>query len=98
MRVTAYCPCPICCGAWADGITASGRPVTANRGRFVAADTDALPLGTRVSIPGYHGGRFVPVLDRGSKIKGNRLDVFFPAHRQARQWGVKYLDVRVSPS
>jgi len=35
--VTAYCPCARCCGSWADGITASGRPVTANGGRFVAA-------------------------------------------------------------
>ena len=37
MRVTGYCACSKCCGKWSDGITASGRPVTANRGRFVAA-------------------------------------------------------------
>jgi 3D (Asp-Asp-Asp) domain-containing protein len=95
MRITAYCPCPICCGKWADRMTASGRPVTTNRGRFVAADTGVLPFGTQVSVPGYHGGQKVPVWDRGCTIKGNRLDVFFPSHQRAKEWGVKYLPVTI---
>src|SRR4051812_3298311 len=37
MEVTAYCPCPICCGEGAHGITASGKLVSHNGGRFVAA-------------------------------------------------------------
>jgi 3D (Asp-Asp-Asp) domain-containing protein len=95
MLVTGYCPCRKCCGKFADGKTASGRRITYNRGRFVAADTSLLPFGTKVSIPGYHGGRPVPVEDRGGRIKGRRLDLFFFSHHQAREWGSQWVDVTV---
>ena len=95
MTVTAYCPCSKCCGENAQGITASGQSVRANHSRFVAADTRILPFHTRLSIPGYDNGKLVPVLDRGGAIKGNRLDVFFPTHQQARNWGVRNLAVTV---
>jgi 16S rRNA (guanine966-N2)-methyltransferase len=36
-----------------------------------------------------------PVLDVGAKIKGRRLDVLFPTHRQAQQWGKRWLTVTV---
>lgn len=97
MEVTAYCACPKCCGPNAMGITASGKPVSHNHGRFVAADTRLLPFGTRLSIPGYHGGIEVEVIDRGGAIKGNKLDVFFPSHEQAKQWGRQRLLVTVFP-
>ena len=93
MRVTAYCPCPQCCGRWSDGFTASGLPVTANGGRFVAADPKVLPVGSQVRVPGYNDGKPVPVLDTGSAIVGDRLDVFFPTHDEAVAWGVRWLDV-----
>ena len=93
MTVTAYCPDACCCGVYADGVTASGRPVTTARGRFVAADTDLLPLGTLLSVPGYAGGRPVEVIDRGAAIRGMRLDVFFADHEDAAAWGVRELDV-----
>jgi 3D (Asp-Asp-Asp) domain-containing protein len=95
MQVTAYCPCKRCCGPNAHGITASGKPVTANGGVFVAADTDLLPLGVHVIVPGYNGQNPVEVIDRGSAIKGNRLDVFFPTHEQAMAWGRQWLAVTV---
>lgn len=95
MEVTAYCACTHCCGPNAQGLTASGRPVSYNRGRFVAADTRLLPFYTQLSIPGYHGGEPVPVLDRGGAIKGNKLDVYFDSHETARQWGRRWLPVRV---
>jgi len=95
MTVTAYCPCRKCCGKHADGVTASGRSVKTNGGRFVAADTRVLPMFTKVAIPGYNGGKAVPVLDVGGAIKGNRLDVFFATHQQARNWGVRKLKVTV---
>ncbi|HWB52777.1 MAG TPA: 3D domain-containing protein [Tepidisphaeraceae bacterium] len=95
MRVTAYCANKKCCGPHACGITASGKPVSFNEGRFVAADTSVLPFGTKVSIPGYHGGQSVPVIDRGGAIKGDRLDVFFPSYETALQWGVKWLPVTI---
>lgn len=92
--VTAYCPCPKCCGRWADGVTASGEPVTANGGFFVAAPP-ALPFGTLVVVPGYADGKAVPVLDRGGRIDGRRLDVFFPTHAEAVAWGRRTLTVRI---
>ena len=97
MEVTAYCACPLCCGPNARGLTASGKPVSHNNGRFVAADTRLLPFGTRLSIPGYHDGLAVEVIDRGGAIKGNKLDVYFPTHEQARQWGRRKLLVTVLP-
>ncbi len=96
MVVTAYCPCSKCCGKWSRyRKTASGYPVTTNGGQFVAADTRVLPFGTRVRIPGYAGYQDVPVLDRGRLIKGYRLDVYFPSHAQAKQWGKQALWVEV---
>jgi len=93
MLVTAYCPCTECCGPDARGVTASGRPVSANGGKFVAADGD-IPFGTRLVIPGYNDGQPVEVLDRGGAIKGDHLDVFFPTHGQAKRWGARRLEVR----
>lgn len=93
MEVTAYCPCTRCCGPRAQGITASGKTVDYAGGRFVAADTSIFPFGTRFSIPGYHDGAAVEVVDRGGAIKGNKLDVFFPSHETAVLWGRQRLAV-----
>ena len=95
MLVTAYSPDAQSCGAFADGITASGYSVKTNGMKLVAADTTLLPFGTMLSIPGYDDGYIVPVLDRGGAITGNHLDVLFPTHDQALQWGVQHLDVTV---
>ena len=95
MLVTAYCPCEKCCSGHSDGITACGKSVYANRSRFVAADTRLLRFGTKVSIPGYYGGSPVPVYDRGGRIKGRRLDVFFLSHWRAKKWGARWLNVTV---
>ena len=94
VRVTAYCPCPICCGKYSDGITADGHSVLRNRSHFVATNT-RLPFGTMLSVPGYNGGAPVPVWDRMAKSKEPRVDVFFRSHQRARQWGVQWLDVTV---
>ena len=91
-KVTAYCPCEICCGDFADGITASGRRAT---GLIVAAPPN-IPFGTVLDIPGYGKAE---VLDRGGAIKNNRLDVLFTdkdgvsGHQRALNWGVQELTV-----
>jgi len=95
MRVTAYCPCRVCCGRHSDGKTASGKSILTNGSHFVAADTRLLAFGTRVSVPGYYAGAPVPVLDRGARIKGRRLDVFFRSHQRAKRWGTRWLNVTV---
>ena len=94
MEVTAYCPCKKCCGENAQGITASGHEVSYNQSRFVAADTDRLPFGTKLVIPGYGSGA-VEVIDRGGAIKGHKLDVFFTTHQEALQWGRQWVDVTI---
>ena len=89
---TAYSPDARSCGKWADGITASGMSVWTNGMKLVAADR-SIPFGTIVTIPGYNGERPVQVLDRGGKIKGNRMDLLYPTHDVALQWGAQRLDV-----
>jgi 3D (Asp-Asp-Asp) domain-containing protein len=93
MRVTAYCPCEKCCGEYADGQTASGHHIQPGDA-FVAADRK-YPFGTEMVIPGYNDTKPVKVLDRGGAIKGDRLDLFFASHRQALEWGVRDIDVKV---
>ena len=110
MQVTGYCKCGKCCGwhrTWYGrpvfssgpnkgkrkpvGVTASGsraRPGT------IAADTSLYPFGTVMYIPGYGYGR---VEDRGGKVKGQHIDLYFRSHRQALAWGNRKLRVKVWP-
>ena len=84
-EVTAYCSCKRCCGKWADGITASGKPAVWG---VVAADWKVLPKGTRITLSCFPGQTFT-VLDIGGAIKGRRIDVWFPSHREALEFGRK---------
>jgi len=93
MRVTAYCPCPKCCGRYSDGETACGHKILPGDA-LVAADKK-YPFGTEMVISGYNGGEPVKVLDRGGAIYENRLDVLFLSHEEALEWGVKYIDVKI---
>lgn len=95
MVVTAYSPDERSCDHWADGYTATNHSVWTNAMKLVAADTTLLPFGSMVSVPGYAENEVVPVLDRGGAIKGRRLDVLFPTHEIARQWGRRKLQVTV---
>ena len=88
-RITAYCPCEKCCGAWADGITASG--TVATEGRTIAVDPDVIPLGSIVEINGI---QYIAE-DTGGSIKENRIDIFFNSHDDALEWGVQYIDVSI---
>jgi hypothetical protein len=56
------------------------------------AGPPGLPFGTLVAVPGYG---LVPVLDRGGSIRRDRLDVFFPTHGEALEWGRRVLVVWV---
>ena len=94
MRTTAYSPDERSCGVWADGITASGMSVWTNGMKLAAADP-SIPFGTILTVPGYNEGHPIPVLDRGGAIKGNRLDLLYPTHDIAMQWGVQDLEVVV---
>jgi 3D (Asp-Asp-Asp) domain-containing protein/peptidoglycan hydrolase CwlO-like protein len=63
------------------GRTATGAPVGWG---VVAVDPSVIPLGTRMSIPGYGEGI---AADTGSAIQGDTIDLWFPTLAQARAWG-----------
>ena len=89
-KLTAYCPCPKCCGEWADGVTYTGTEATA--GRTIAVDPTVIPLGTTVHI----NGQAYTAEDIGGAIKGHRIDVYFPTHTEALQFGVQYAEVAIN--
>ena len=95
MKVTAYSPDAASCAPFDDGLTATMKSVTINDGRLVAADPKVLPMHTLISVPGYHDNEIVPVLDKGGRIKGARLDVLYPTHRRALKWGVQWLPITI---
>lgn len=96
-KVTAYCPCEVCCDEYAinrplnkDGkeivYTASGE--IAKEGITVAA-SKSIPFGTELYIDGHA----FTVQDRGSAVTENCIDIYFESHEKAKEWGVQYKDV-----
>ena len=63
------------------GHTATGLPVGWG---VVAVDPSVIPLGTRMTIPGYGEG---VAADTGSAVRGYDIDLWFPTLAQARAWG-----------
>ena len=86
LEATAYCACPICCGSWADGRTATG--TWATEGRTVAADPRLFAAGTCLAL-GDIGRRIVE--DTGSAILGWRVDVYFDSHQAALNFGRRFV-------
>lgn len=89
MTATAYDPGPRSCGRHADGRTATGERAT--RG-VVATDPRVIPMGTRLYIPGYG---FAVAADRGSAIKGMRIDLCYDTYAEARRFGRRKVDVYI---
>ena len=71
------------------GHTATGIPVGWG---VVAVDPSLIPLGTRLTIPGY--GEAVAA-DTGSSIRGARIDLWFPTLAQARAWGRRTITITI---
>ncbi len=89
MEATAYDPGPRSCGKYADGYTATGAKAVKG---VVAVDDRVIPMGTRLYIPGYG---FAVAADRGSAIKGMRIDLCFATYREAIQFGRRKIKVYV---
>lgn len=91
MVATGYCPCKLCCGEWANGLTYTGDK--AGRGS-VAIDPEAriLKLGQKLYIEGYGYG---VANDIGGAIKGWEIDLCFDTHQEALEWGRKLVKVYV---
>jgi 3D (Asp-Asp-Asp) domain-containing protein len=71
------------------GRTASGRPVGWGA---VAVDPSVIPMGSRLSIPGYGLG---VASDTGGAIRGARIDLWFPTVAQARAWGSRVVTITI---
>ncbi len=89
VKATAYtASCKGC-----SGITATGLNLKKNSGlKVISVDPKIIPLGTKVYVPGY--GEAVAA-DKGSSVKGNKIDVFIPNRKQALQWGSKTVKIKV---
>lgn len=97
-KLTAYCACEACCGAWAADrpLDKDGKPIVytasmaeAKQGVTVSADTSILPFGTVVEID---GNEYI-VQDRGGSVKGKHIDIYFDSHEEAKEFGVQYAEV-----
>ena len=69
------------------GHTATGLPVGWG---VVAVDPSVIPLGTKLTIPGYGEG---VAADVGSNVHGRDIDLWFPTLAQARGWGRKTVSI-----
>jgi peptidoglycan DL-endopeptidase CwlO len=58
----------------------------------VAVDPAVIPLGTRMTIPGYGEG---VAADTGSAVRGAMIDVWFPQCSQALAWGRKTITITI---
>ena len=77
------------------GITYSGVKVRRDKNTVstIAADLKVFPLGTILYIPGYGYG---VVADKGSAIKGKKIDLYFKTTKQVyKEWGKKEVEVQV---
>ena len=63
------------------GRTATGLPVGLG---VVAVDPSVIPLGTKMTIPGYGEG---VAADTGSAVQGYEIDLWFPTVAAALAWG-----------
>lgn len=87
--VTAYCPCPICCGEYSNMVnptTASGAPAV--EGVTCAAPSN-FAFGTELIVDGHT----YTVQDRGGAINGNHLDIYFSNHQAALNFATGYYEV-----
>jgi hypothetical protein len=103
--VTGYCPCPICCGAGAHGITYTG--VHTSREPYGIAAPEAL-VNHEIHVPGYmfesEPGKFWKADDTGAAMNNSwsnshvyHFDVRFMSHDWAqRWWGYRLMTVYIS--
>jgi cystine transport system substrate-binding protein len=69
------------------GHTATGIPVGWG---VVAVDPSLIPLGSRLTIPGYGEG---VAADTGSAVRGATIDLWFPTLAQALAWGRRTITI-----
>ena len=86
VKATAYTSAPNEGGAYAY----NGERL---REGHIAADLRVLPIGTKVYIPSLN--KIYTVVDTGSAIKNNKIDIWMRSKSQCIQWGVKNITIYV---
>ena len=76
----------------ATGYSLTGRTATGVSVGYgiVAVDPGVIPLGTRMTIPGYGEG---VAADTGGAIVGARIDLWFPTRAEALAWGTRTVSI-----
>ena len=92
-KVTHYCGCSKCCGKWSSGsesdaVGANGTKLKAYQS--IAVDPNVIPLGT---ILHDSTGKQYVAEDTGSAIDGYRIDIFTGNHQEAKELGVKEIEL-----
>ncbi|HLR68588.1 3D domain-containing protein [Virgibacillus alimentarius] len=89
VSATAYtASCDGCSGVTATGVDLNANPSA----KVIAVDPNVIPLGSKVHVEGYG---YATAADKGSAIKGNKIDVFIPSKDKANVWGVKNVNVTI---
>ncbi|RFB10964.1 DUF348 domain-containing protein [Bacillus sp. HNG] len=83
---TAYCSG--CSGTTATGINLRANPNV----KVIAVDPSIIPLGTKVYVEGYG---YAIAADKGTDIKGYKIDVFFSEKSQAFRWGQRKVKIQI---
>lgn len=79
--------------AGGSGVTATGINLKKNpKVKVISVDPKVIPLGTKVYVEGY--GHAIAG-DTGGAIKGKKIDIYFPTEKQARNWGVRTVEVKI---
>ncbi|MHB8635472.1 MAG: 3D domain-containing protein [Fimbriimonadaceae bacterium] len=89
MIATGYDPSPATIGRGATGRTCTGRHAEYG---CIAVDPRVIPFGTLMYVEGYGFGL---ACDRGSAIKGNRIDLCFNQKRVADRYGRRAVRVHI---
>jgi 3D (Asp-Asp-Asp) domain-containing protein len=71
------------------GRTATGMPTAAG---VIAVDPAVIPLGTRLTIPGYGTGI---AADTGGAVHGDVIDLWFPTLQEALAWGRRTVTITI---
>lgn len=81
---SGYCSCPVCCGQWSGGPTASGAMPQADHTIAVDASNPFVPMGTKVVMNGVE----YTVEDTGNFARyGVQFDVYYSDHGAASAHG-----------
>ncbi|MGN7175547.1 hypothetical protein BK139_04815 [Paenibacillus sp. FSL R5-0490] len=89
VNATAYtASCKGCSGITYTGINLKKNP----NAKVISVDPKIIPLGSKVFVPGY--GEAIAG-DKGSAVRGNKIDVFIPNKQRALQWGSKTITIKV---